>query len=283
MCSIEGGKRLREDSPKSMLGFPLVTIITVVYNGVKIIEETIKSVISQTYPNLEYIIIDGGSTDGTVDIIKKYEYKISYWVSEKDNGVYVAMNKGTDLSVGEWVNFINAGDIFYDKDVIKKVFNQKNSNTDLVYGSAIEKKSDGTMVRKQATEALSELWKHAQFGHEGLFVKTEILKNNKFDLNYTVAADYDFIMKCFYRSYIYQRVEVDVFIFSPPCFSRQHWIKASIENWQIARKYKKTFLVDLYYFYNLLFSIFVKIIQKIVPAQVYRKLKDLYSYFKKRL
>jgi len=111
-----------QSSPISYL--PLITVITVVLNGEKALEETIKSVISQTYPNVEYIIIDGGSTDGTLDIIKKYEDYIDYWVSEPDKGIYDAMNKGVDLTTGQWINFINAGDRFYDEDLIEEIFSK---------------------------------------------------------------------------------------------------------------------------------------------------------------
>lgn len=90
---------------------PLITVITVVFNGVKTLEETIRSVVNQTYPNVEYIIIDGGSADGTLDIIKKYEDLIDYWVSEPDKGIYDAMNKGTATSLGCYVYFIGSGDI----------------------------------------------------------------------------------------------------------------------------------------------------------------------------
>jgi glycosyltransferase involved in cell wall biosynthesis len=81
-------------------------------------------VISQTYPNVEYIIIDGGSTDGTLDIIKKYEDYIDYWVSEADKGIYDAMNKGVDLATGQWINFMNTGDRFYDENSIEEVFSK---------------------------------------------------------------------------------------------------------------------------------------------------------------
>jgi glycosyltransferase involved in cell wall biosynthesis len=100
----------------------LISIITVVYNGVSTIEQTILSVINQTYKNIEYIIIDGSSTDGTVDIIKKYEKHLIYWVSEPDKGIYDAMNKGIRKATGEWLNFMNSGDIFSDISVLKNIF-----------------------------------------------------------------------------------------------------------------------------------------------------------------
>ena len=93
-------------------GKPLISVITVVYNGEKYLEETIQSIINQTYDNVEYIIIDGGSTDGTVDIIKKYEDRIDYWVSEKDKGISDAFNKGVKVAKGDYINFQGDGDGF---------------------------------------------------------------------------------------------------------------------------------------------------------------------------
>jgi hypothetical protein len=117
-----------------LTSFPLITIITVVFNGAKYLEDTIKSVINQTYPNIEYIIIDGGSKDGTLDVIKKYEDYIDYWVSEPDNGIYDAMNKGIILSNGEWLNFMNCGDSFSSVDILSNIFTSINlEDIDLIY------------------------------------------------------------------------------------------------------------------------------------------------------
>lgn len=117
---------------------PLISIITISYNSCLTIEDTILSVINQTYPHIEYIVIDGGSKDGTVDIIKRYENKISYWISEPDKGIYYAMNKGIAATTGEWINFINCGDSFYDKNVIARLFKDSiGENYSVVYGNTV--------------------------------------------------------------------------------------------------------------------------------------------------
>lgn len=122
---------------------PLVTIITVVFNGEKFIEETIQSVINQTYKNIQYIIIDGGSSDGTVELIKKSTDKITYWISEPDRGIYDAMNKGIKIAKGEWLNFLNAGDTFVDNYVLEKIFSENLLNVTLIYGDIMVLKENG--------------------------------------------------------------------------------------------------------------------------------------------
>lgn len=111
---------------------PLISIITVSYNAANTIEDTIISVINQTYQQIEYIIIDGGSIDETTNIIKKYSNKVTYWVSEKDKGIYDAMNKGISKANGEWLLMLNAGDTLSDKDVLQNIFNSKIPDTTTV-------------------------------------------------------------------------------------------------------------------------------------------------------
>ena len=114
----------------------LISVVTVSYNAVATIEQTILSVVNQTYPHIEYIIIDGGSTDGTVDVIKKYADRIAYWVSEPDKGIYDAMNKGIKVATGEWINFMNCGDSFYSVSVLSDVFKDKScKENDVIYGN----------------------------------------------------------------------------------------------------------------------------------------------------
>ena len=105
------------------MNLPVISIITVVYNGKNFLERTIHSVIQQTYPHIEYLIIDGGSTDGTVEMIKKYGGSCR-WISEKDGGIYDAMNKGMKMAKGDYLLFLNAGDELHSKDVLEKIFSK---------------------------------------------------------------------------------------------------------------------------------------------------------------
>ena len=116
-----------------------ISVVTVCYNSVDTIEETMLSVLNQTYSDVEYIIIDGGSTDGTVDIIKKYADRIAYWVSEPDNSIYDAMNKGIAVATGDYINFMNSGDSFASKDSISNVLTNIKEDIDIVFGDTDRK------------------------------------------------------------------------------------------------------------------------------------------------
>lgn len=114
--------------------------MTVCYNVENTIEQTILSVIGQTYPNIQYIIIDGNSTDGTMDIVMKYKKHIDIIVSEPDNGIYDAMNKSLQYVKGDFLNFMNAGDMFYSDDVVSKVFNREyDSSVGFIFGTLLTK------------------------------------------------------------------------------------------------------------------------------------------------
>ena len=173
----------------NILHQPLISVVTVSYNAVSTIEETICSVINQTYSNIEYIIIDGGSTDGTVDIIKKYADKIAYWVSEPDKGIYDAMNKGIDVATGEWINFMNSGDTFCN-NVLSEIFVAEKS-ADILYGDAMLKYSWGDIV--VAPEQLDKLTYMMPFCHQATFVRAFLLKKHPFDLCFKIAADFHFL------------------------------------------------------------------------------------------
>ena len=133
----EGGLRTRGYIKQNFPQKPLITVITVVFNSEKYLEETIESVINQSYDNVDYIVIDGASTDGTPDVIKKYDSQLDYWVSEQDRGIYDAMNKGLDVAFGEWLVFMNAGDIFHDNQVIENSIEQLSAEIDILYSDVL--------------------------------------------------------------------------------------------------------------------------------------------------
>lgn len=198
----EGGLRIKGlFNKKSTQNNPLISIITVVYNEQEHLEQTICSVINQTYDNLEYIIVDGGSTDGTLEIIKKYEDKIAYWISEKDNGIYDAMNKGLLAASGEIINMLNANDFYTYNDVIKDYITIFNENFECmwVYANAQIINPDGTnytigdinmIIRNNTLNRFSTLC------HQAIFYK-KILHEyaGLYNLKYKIASDLYFYLK----------------------------------------------------------------------------------------
>jgi len=152
--------------------FPLISIVTVCLNNAKELEKTIKSVIAQKYSNKEFIIIDGSSTDGTLDIISRYKEVISCWTSEKDNGIYDAMNKGISFARGDFINFLNAGDYYYNNDVLETVASrmQLNSDAGILYGLS-ENFSTAENLRYLSGNKIDEkvLWKGMPVCHQSMF------------------------------------------------------------------------------------------------------------------
>lgn len=170
-----------------------ISIVTVSYNAADFIESTIKSVISQTYPNVEYIVIDGGSSDGTQEIIHKYADKISYWVSEPDKGIYDAMNKGIAAATGEYINFLNTGDIFTDDNVLERIANQLEGQT-VVSGNWRRCYADGSfkLASPKNTDVLRV---EMPICHQATFINLAYHKKHPFDTSYRFSADYDFFYK----------------------------------------------------------------------------------------
>jgi len=174
---------------------PLITVITVVFNGAKFIEETILSVINQTYKNVEYIVIDGGSSDGTIDIIKNYTDKLTFWISEPDKGIYDAMNKGIKVANGEWFNFLNAGDRFIENEVFEKIFSSDLDSATLIYGDTRVLNQDGQSYYHKANTLKNEnsLKRGMKVCHQAIFYNREIL--NFYDSSLRINADWKHLIE----------------------------------------------------------------------------------------
>jgi len=214
----EGGLRSRGYFKKSYENKPLISIITVVFNGEKFLEKTIKSVINQSYDNVEYIIIDGGSTDGTIDIIKKHEDQIDYWVSEKDNGIYDAMNKGLSLVSGAWVNFMNTGDWFCETQTLQKLFDEFIVVTNKVvtgYVKIVDSDGQWKGYRHPYRKIEScDFLRENCIAHQASFVHLSLFKIiGSFSTQYKIQGDYDFWIRVIENSVSIKQLEYDIAYF----------------------------------------------------------------------
>jgi len=176
---------------------PKLTIITIVYNNVRDIERTINSVLNQTYKKIEYIIIDGKSTDGTLNIIEKYKSNISKIISEPDQGIYDAMNKGLALATGDYVLFMNSGDEIYDEQTVQNVFDSA-PGADIYYGETEMYNDNWESLGRRRHEAPEEFdWKSFKYGmsisHQAIYIRKSI--TTPYDLTYKYSADIDWIIK----------------------------------------------------------------------------------------
>lgn len=171
-----------------------ISIITVNFNNKNGLYKTIKSVLKQTYSNVEYIVIDGGSRDGSKELIKRYAESLSYWVSEKDRGIYDGMNKGLGMATGDYCLFLNSGDYLVDNHVLSLLFDKTILNEDLIIGRQKFKEQRGRITKGWRIDEneMDErfLW-HNTLPHQATFIKTAVLKEiGGYDLNYPVCADW---------------------------------------------------------------------------------------------
>lgn len=180
-----------------------VSIITVCYNAADCIENAIKSVLSQTYKGIEYIIIDGRSNDRTLDIVNNYRDRISTVISERDNGTYDAMNKGVKIATGDLVFFLNADDTFHNKDVVSDVVTEMTENGDaaLLYGNVVYFDRQSNIEDLRVFKHINKKnLIHENLCHQGVFAKRYLFDFSEagmFDLRYRIAADYDWLLKVF--------------------------------------------------------------------------------------
>ncbi|PZX92480.1 glycosyltransferase [Flavobacterium aquariorum] len=181
-----------------------ISIITVVYNNEKTIQEAMKSVLLQSYKNIEYVIIDGGSKDNTVNLIDEFKDQLGYFVSERDKGLYDAMNKGIKACSGDVIGILNSDDLYQDLDVLAAVMEQFNNDPDLdiLYGDLVYVKSDDTnkVVRNWKSKSYcNNFFENANVPpHPSLFVRSKVYKEaGLFDLQYKLAADYELMLRMF--------------------------------------------------------------------------------------
>jgi glycosyltransferase involved in cell wall biosynthesis len=189
-----GGLKTLGQVKNTSVDYPLVSIVTVVFNGEEHLEQTIKSVIGQSYKNLEYIIVDGGSTDNTLQILKQYEDKIDYWISETDKGIYDAMNKGITLSKGDIIGIINSDD-WYETDAIEEIVKCYLSDRKCEIFHGLHRLWDNDNIIGIIGHS-SNFLATGMISHPSCFVTRDVYKKHgNFDTTFSIAADYELMLR----------------------------------------------------------------------------------------
>jgi glycosyltransferase involved in cell wall biosynthesis len=216
-----------------------ISIITVVLNRKELLEKTIESIISQSNNNFEIVIIDGGSTDGTIEIIKKYSDNISYWISEPDKGIYDAMNKGLKSATGDFVWFLNAGDEIYSDDTLQKIVSL-NVLPDVFYGDVEyideNRKELGTRILKKPPDNFSwrSLLKGMVVSHQSFIIKKE--KSEFYNPDYKYCADIDWMINSMKNCEDVYNTKMILSKFLTGGYSKRNIIKSNKERYRILRK-----------------------------------------------
>lgn len=226
------------------------TIVTVVYNDKVGLKKTLDSVSEQTYRQFEYIVIDGGSTDGGVELLQNYSSMISYWVSEKDDGIYDAMNKAILKASGDYINFMNAGDVFYNNYVLQKVSEKIEQDAVVAFGDLVVDKNGLLIIKAKPFYEHLPLHHDAGFNHQCTFVKTTYAKRYPFNLNYRLAADYNMIITLFRLGVRFQQLDIPVAIYDLNGVSQTKRNQHLRETLEIDNPQKKVYNFILYCFFS---------------------------------
>jgi glycosyltransferase involved in cell wall biosynthesis len=191
---LRGGRRAGHDLVARAPSGKRITVVTVVFNAADVIEETMLSVIHQSNPGIEYIVVDGGSTDGTLQIIQKHEPQIDLWISEKDEGIYNAMNKGIALSSGDWIVFMNAGDRFHSDQTVDRVMNALDDRFAVVAGGVCYV-YDAKHTRVKHMKLKFSGFYMSVPHHQASFINNRLMKRYRYDESYRIRGDLDFITR----------------------------------------------------------------------------------------
>ncbi|MBN2568719.1 MAG: glycosyltransferase [Deltaproteobacteria bacterium] len=249
-----------------------VTIITVTYNDAGNLLKTIDSVVSQTYKNKEYIVIDGGSGDGTRELLTKYDSVIDNWVSEPDEGIFHAMNKGSQKATGEWIIFLNSGDVFFNDHVLEDIYSKAvPANIDVIYGDAVY--FYGEMRYKEFRKAgdLRYFWKGLMTSHQSFFLRRKIMERYQFDLRYKVAADFYYLYALYMNQGLFRHIPLYVSLVDTTGVSNNgKMIRSVFEHWCVICKYHRNNLYyHAYYLFRYLFVLLLCGAKKITPEIIY--------------
>lgn len=219
---------------------PLISIITVSKNSRALLEETILSVANQSYHNFEYIIIDGGSVDGTSELVKKNLVHINKFISEEDDGIYDAMNKGIKNARGDWIYFLNAGDKLNTKDVIKKISETiiENNKLDIIYGDyELVQNNKKSRIIIQTPELINKKFLlRSTVCQQAVFFNKSIFKRyGSFRVKFTIVADYDRLLHAFMVGCRFKKVNIIICEYLEGGYSRKHYLISNLQRLSVIK------------------------------------------------
>ncbi len=249
----------------------LITIIVVVLNAFNELTKTIKSIRGQIYKNIEIIVIDGESNDETLEYLRDNKGEIDEWKSEKDRGIYDAMNKGMDISKGEWVLFLNAGDTFYSDKVISEIYKSKDkySDVDIIYGSVEILKKDFSYIKKSLEP--SKIMQQMICCHQSIFFSQRVVREFRYDLNYKICGDYDLLMRAYKKGLELSNMNTVISKFAYGGLSEKKRMQRNFEEYKIIRN---NYGFSIKIFLNFIKIISVTIVLIIITSLGARKIID---------
>jgi glycosyltransferase involved in cell wall biosynthesis len=271
---------------KTAINKPLITVITVVYNDADNLAITLKSVAEQNYKDFEFLVIDGNSTDRTLEVIKQYEDIISTWISEPDKGIYDAMNKGIKMAKGEYINFLNAGDAYCYADTLQEVKENllQNRTVDILYGKLMNHSNGEQNLKYITGEVVSEksLYISIPITHQTMFVYRQLFKDiGLYSTQLRIVSDYEWFVKYYDKVKSFDKLlflDKPLIVYQQGGFSFQNMRKVAFERIKVARKYSPM-PYQLLHHLNV-FSLIIK--SYLIPVVIKLKIFDVYRALKYR-
>jgi len=248
-----------------MHSYPKISIITVVLNDSENFLKTANSVSKLIYKNIEYIVIDGKSTDSTPEIINEYKDLIDKSISERDGGLYDAMNKGIDLASGDWIIFMNAGDIFVDSDILTIIFADNDfSDTDILYGDTIVRYPN--FERYQSSANIIDIERGMQFSHQSVFIRLSYHRKNKYNIQNVICADFEFFYDAVSKNRIFLKIPRAISSVLSGGISDKSRELVFLSWWRVVGF--KNIKLNVVYFVRILLASFKRVVKTILPSKM---------------
>jgi putative colanic acid biosynthesis glycosyltransferase len=249
-----------------------ISIVTVTYNDVSNLRKTVESVVSQHYRNKEFVIIDGGSTDGTREYLMLHQKQIDAWISESDQGIYDAMNKGSRKATGEWIIFLNSGDVFSNDHVLENVFSANiPEEVDVIYGDTVYSYGKEEYKEFRKSNELRNFWKGMVTSHQSFFIRKRIMDHRQFDTRYKIASDFNQLYTLLMDGglFVYKKLYISR-VDTTGISNNKRIIQSVLEHWSIIHHYSKIGLsYHLYYVFRTLIVLLLSGVKLIIPGRIY--------------